>query len=410
MTDHAHPRATKPIRRIRQSSVWRLAALALCLGLLALVPSAMRASDHADPLSLDDPEANITDLFFFPKGDQMILIFNVRKALLNRPPYNLTPYDYVIHMDLTSPLKFGPDSNDKEEERARFAGNLARYGGTVLKPEGLHDDVTITLHLNDDTSLKDKSFKGLKDPDRIRIFTGVRNDPFIFPRFFNRDIIAMVMSIPMSSFPDGQRDFILWTSTYKSGKQLDHHGRSNRTQQIRFDALNTLPPQQHVAKIMEDYKFYSEAYNFLNGFKEVVPRGLLASMIQLLLLPRKYDMQPDVMIYSTRFKPGYPNGRLLTDDVGAITCAEGDCILQELSFIEGVEWPRQTTNFKPVLDDWPFLAEPVELTGEKPPPSKSIWPYVIGIVILNLIVSWIIVEILRRLVLRAFRRRPQPAT
>ena len=58
-----------------------LTHLTLFLALLALAPRAVEASDHADPMILEDPDANITGLFFFPKGDQMILILNVRRAL-----------------------------------------------------------------------------------------------------------------------------------------------------------------------------------------------------------------------------------------------------------------------------------------------------------------------------------------
>jgi hypothetical protein len=375
--------------------------LILLPALLVFAPPAIRASDHADPMALSDPEANITDLFFFPKGDQMIVIFNVRRALTAPRPYNLEPYDYVIHMDLTTPLRF--------DDPEGHAGERARYGGTVVNPDRIHDDVTITLHLKDDTSLKDKAFKGLKDPDRIRIYTGVRNDPFIFPRFFKKNIVAMVLSIPMSSFPDGQgeKGFILWVSTYKDGRQIDHDGRSNRTQQPRFDSLNTLSPSQHVAETMRLMAKWTGVLNFLNDFKEWQVKALVA-LIQNNLQMRKYDFVPDVMIYTTRFPVGFPNGRVLTDDVGAQTCATGDCILQEVSFIDG-GWPRQTTNYKPVLDEFPYLAEPVADMPEPPGPTSSIWPYIIGFIILNLIVSWAIVELLRRLVLHWFRGNPSTA-
>ena len=79
------------------------------------------------------------------------------------------------------------------------------------------------------------------------------------------------------------------------------------------------------------------------------------------------------MIYSSRFPAGYPNGRLLTDDVVATTCATGDCLLQELSFIEVDKdfWPRRTANDveKPLSDQWPFLAE--KWPDEKPMPQSA---------------------------------------
>jgi hypothetical protein len=370
--------------------VWALSALMLLAVLFALAPSFLRASDHADPMMLQEPESNITDLFFYPMGDQMILILNVRRALTNPKPYDLEPFEYAVHMDLTSAVSF------------EDAADRGHYGGKIMVPEMLRPDVTITMRLNNDTTLKDISFRGLRDPDRIRTFTGVRDDPFIFPRFFKRNVIAMVLSIPMSAFPEGQRDFILWGAAYKDGKLIDHQGRSNRTQQARFDALNTLPPSEHVAEIMRQQEKWNDRFVFLNGFKEWQPKAL-AALIQTNLQIRKYDLEPDVMIYSNRFPPGFPNGRRLLDDVGALTCQAGDCILQEISFIEG-GWPRQTVNDKPFLDEWPYLAEPWPDQQEAPPSTKSIWPYVIGIGLAVLIGSWGVVEIIRRSIWWLWRR------
>src|SRR6266571_233714 len=110
--------------------------------LAALVCVAVEASDHADPVVLTDPNANITGLFFFPKGDQMIAILNVRRSLTAPPPYELGPYEYVINMDLHSKVTLDD------------AGNNARYGGTVVNPGGISPDVQIKIHLNNDTTLK----------------------------------------------------------------------------------------------------------------------------------------------------------------------------------------------------------------------------------------------------------------
>jgi len=370
--------------------------LILFSALLLLVPRALRASDHADPMAPTDPDSNITDLFFFPKGDQMILIFNVRRATTKPTPYSLENYDYVLHMDLKTPVTF-------DDKRPGHEGDRARYGGTIVNSELIHDDVTIKLHLNNDATLKDKSFTGLKNTDAIRVYTGVRDDPFIFPRFFKKNIVAMVLSIPKSSFPDGQQDFILWGTTHKGGKQMDHVGRSSRTQQGRFNDLNFLPPSEHVTHLMELMKKWDMQQAFFNHFNDNMPKSL-AAVIQLNLQIRKYDLAPDVMIYSSRYPVGYPNGRVLTDDVGAQTCATGDCVLQELSFIEG-GFPRQTVNDKPFLEDFPYLAEPWPDSPEPVPSTDSFWPYVIGLVIIFMIVSWAVIEILRRLVLWLFHSR-----
>jgi hypothetical protein len=369
---------------VKSRVAWGLPGVIAAAVLFALTSSFLRASDHADPMALREPESNITGLFFFPKGDQMILILNIRRALIDPKPYNLAPFEYAVHMDLTSPLSF-EDPADR-----------GHYGGTIVVPERLHPDASIRVKLNDDTTLKNVSFTGLKDTDRIRVFSGVRDDPFIFPRFFRRNVISMVFGIPMSAFPQGQRDFILWGTTYKDGRQIDHVGRSNRTQQARFDALNTLPPHEHVKKIMELARKWDGVYRFFNGFDEWWSKSI-AGLLQYLIQIRKYDMQPDVMIYTDRFPPGFPNGRQLPDDVAALTCQAGDCILQELSFVEG-GWPRQTVNDKPFSDDWPYLAEPWPDQATSPM-AKSIWPYAIGLLLVLLIVSWGVVEIVRRLIL-----------
>src|SRR5262245_23258430 len=184
---------------MKRHLIWGLPALILLAVLFALAPSFLRASDHADPMALKEPESNITDLFFFPKDDQLIVILNIRRALRNPKPYNLYPFEYAVHMDLTSPVTF-----ENEADRGH-------YGGTIVAPERLRPDVSIRIKLNDDTTLKSISTSGLKVPDeRIRVFTGVRDDPFVFPRFFQRNIIAMVMSVPMAAFPEGQRDWIIW--------------------------------------------------------------------------------------------------------------------------------------------------------------------------------------------------------
>ena len=376
-----------------------LAALFVLIALM--LPTAPRASDHADPLNLTDPNANITGLFIFPKDDQYVLIFNVRKSLTNAKPYNLGAYEYVVNIDLTTPVTF-----DSAEDRAR-------YGGTVPIPDKLHPDVIIKVRLQDDTSLKSIEYTGLKNTDRIRTFTGVRDDPFIFPRFFKKNVISMVMSIPKSSFPDGQQDFILWGATYGNGKLSDRVGRSVRSQLPRYPLLNFYEPKDQVRELTKAKDFLDGVANFLNTKKEWWSQAI-AGLLEFTFQFRKYDLAPDVMIFTTRFPPGYPNGRQLADDVNAITCMTGDCLLQELSFVEG-GWPRAVVNDKPFLPDFPYLAEPFPDSPEKVI-TESIWPYVLPVLIVIAVLIWGLVEIvwrglrwLWRKLTRKFARKPAPA-
>jgi len=346
---------------MKRSVIW------IFLVLLAVIPQVALASDHADPVVLADPNANITGLFFFPKGDQMIAILNVRRSLTAAPPYDFEPYEYIINMDLHSKVTLDD------------AANNARYGGTVVNPGGISPDVQIKIQLNNDTTLKSKVITGLKNPESIRIYTGVRDDPFIFPRFFKKNVISMVLSIPNSCFPPGQQDWLLWGESTTDGVHSDHVGRSNRTQLVRYASIgkdkfvNDLPPNEHVPAIMKLMKKRDDFATCLKKYKET---SMIYPVYEQNFQMRKYDPVPDVMVYTTRNPPGFPNGRRLEDDVAHITCEIGDCVLQELSFIEG-GFPRATKNDKDFLADFPYLAEPWPSSPEMPAVTKSIWPTVI---------------------------------
>jgi hypothetical protein len=430
LTSPADPLVAVPARyaggvlSMKKTVAWILVHVICLAGVLALAPAVLKASDHADPVVLENPESNITGLFFFPKGDQMILIFNVRRALTAAGPFaDITPIEFVVHMDLHGPVTFTDPSD------------LAHYGGTVTNPEGLKSDVTIKFKLTDDLKPQGgyPSFEGLTNSAAIRVFTGVRDDPFIFPRFFKKNVISMAMSIPMSSFPEGQKDWMLWGSTYKDGVQLDHVGRSNRSQLARFDTLNPLPPTEHVAEIMKLMASTGKLYNTLNSYAQT---KAIAGLIQYVLLIRQYDVATDVMIYSNRFPPGFPNGRRLEDDIVGLTCATGDCILQELAFVEGKidkGYPRPVINDKPFLDDFPYLAEPWPVAAEAAPPKSVFTPAflmdIVGVlpelmrlggqfvgmpvVITGLIAvpvgSWAVIQFLLFLVRKLTRRKRRPA-
>lgn len=94
-------------------------------------------------------------------------------------------------------------------------------------------------------------------------------------------------------------------------------------------------------------------------------------------------------------------------------CVVGDCLLQELSSIEG-GWPRAVVNDKPFLPDFPYLAEPFPDSAEKVR-TESIWPYLIPVLIVFSILIWGLVEIVWRLLRWLWRKisgklhKPVPA-
>lgn len=369
-----------------------LSVVALWIALLSALafPASTFGSDHADPTNLQGPETNITDLFFFPHGDRMILIFNIRRALSSPPPYDLHPYTYQVNFDFTTPVDFSD------------AANKARYGGTVSSPADLKADATVSIRLKDDASLDAIEYSGLRNTEEITRFFGVRDDPFNFPRFFGVNAISMALSLPRNAFPDRQQDFILWGTTARDGQQIDHVGRSIRTQLPRFGFLNTIDPSKQAQALVERTDKTSGIYNFLKGNREWWSAAI-AELMETTFLIRKFDAQPDVMIYSDRFPAGYPNGRRVDDDVVAQTCSFGDCLLQDISFIEG-GFPRATHNDKPFLADFPFLAEPWPDKPPPPPPTRSLTPYIVAFVIILLLLSWALVEVTRRLLQRLWLR------
>jgi hypothetical protein len=340
------------------------AGMVLLSLVLLFFPKGLNSSDHADPINLEVLESGITDLFAFPDGDQLIVMLNVRRALTTPPPYQLVTFEFAIYMDVHSEVTF-----DNPAEKAR-------YGGSIKNPAGIKEDVTIKIRLNNDAKL-DKNFNngrpkydGLSNIDKIRVETGVFDDPFIFPRFFKRNVIAMILSIPFSSFPDKDgKDWIIWgTSTrLKDNVQIDHVGRSNRSQQGRFDFLNTLHPSQHVAAIKQHNETRARIERSLMQY---LPP--LVNAYQPLFKVRPYDQLPDVMIYSKRYPIKFPNGRNLEDDVALLTCEQGDCALVEGAVIDSPQWPRATENDKKFKKEFPYLADPWPTSPLPTPPNVGL--------------------------------------
>lgn len=327
----------------RSPQVLLIGLVAVVCALVSVAPGA-GASDHADPVVKywTPLDAGLTGLFVWPQGDRMVVVLAAHRGLATAPPYEVLPeITFKVHMDLDSVVTY-------DDEAIR-----ARYGGKVEDPAGIDPEVTITFRLDENAELVEHGFSGLRgDTSGFPVYAGVRDDPFIFPRFFGTNVVAMVTEIPFSAFPPGQRDWVIWGTTERDGDQVDHVGRSNRTQQGRLDFLNTVPVAEQVEAIHDRGHKTAEAQGFLNRY--LPPLG---AAFEILFAIRHYDDQPDVMVFTNRYRPGFPNGRRLTDDVAAITCSFGDCVLQEISYIEGDAYPRETTNDKEFLDEFPYLAE-----------------------------------------------------
>jgi hypothetical protein len=313
------------------------------LAALAMFASAVFASDHADPAVLARKEAGLTDLFFFPNGDDYIVMMNVFPKLSANPPYKLEGLEYRINFDLHTQVTFDN------------AADKARYGGTVVNAEGIKADKSIVYTLKNDGTFNSVQLNGFTAQNEIERYAGIRDDPFIFPRFFGFNTVAAVFAIPKSQFAN-QQNFVIYGECWEDGKLVDTVGRSNRSQNGRFQFLTDVPVAKQKEKIQKEFNFGTKVFNFLQ--RETWTQGIGALYHESLQL-YPYDLtNPDVMIFSTANPPGYPNGRFLTDDVAYISCQYGDCALMSLSYAESPQFPRATTNDKPFLPNFPFLAEP----------------------------------------------------
>ncbi|MEX2208513.1 MAG: hypothetical protein WEF50_20020 [Myxococcota bacterium] len=370
---------------------------AALLAAVLVAPSA-RASDHADPMSLNvfevqgEPEANITDLHAFivdefglpgrleplAKGNRLVISLCVRRSL--RPDeaelLDLAPYRFRVHLDLAPSVRFVDEKAAAGKTGAalvaaqRDLSMQALYGGVITHPERIVErallefDLRLARETDPSAELKGARAWGFlkgtqveevpfgqrpKDAKHIWVTAGLFDDPFIFPRFFRRNVVGVVASIPLdrvaSRWPDGTAPIVLWATTHADGKQIDHDGRSLRTQLPRFGHLNDKPPSAQERAIARVHA------------EPTLVEALLGSIVAPLFAHRHYDSVPDVMIYDLRKPARFPNGRRLEDDVAKTLADAGETLLLELAYAESREFPRATRNDKEFRPDFPYLAE-----------------------------------------------------
>jgi hypothetical protein len=333
------------------------------------------ASDHADPVppikqkGLDDGLIGLNGLYGFVDGDQMIVMINAGRALIDVPDDIATGMKdtlYKVHFDTHTPVTFDNP------------GQLQRFGGSIT-PEAwpnIAPDASITFRIKKDPKggvsagriilQSEPVATGLSDPSQIKYQVGLFDDPFIFPAFNNKNTVSMIASIPLAAFAGKPRNFVLWATAHRSnGTQFDHVGRAGRTQQPRLDILNTLPPSKQVPAIDEERNKNMMQQSLLKAVlnkevKNFINREL-STRIQQIFQIRRYDSDiPDVMILNLDRPIGYPNGNVPGDDVVRNTCIEGvgECQLWEIASFADPCLPRRTYPDKPLSNSLPFLGEP----------------------------------------------------
>ena len=290
--------------------------LFLALAVLSVwcaAPNAARASDHADTpqlISTGRHDARITDLFAFTRGNRLVLILDTNPAI----PASVTTYQWPSDLKLQIAI-----DNHSEVTFDNAKANRA-FGGSIVNPRGIREDVTFNFDFPGGTPrLK---VKGLKNggAKQIKLFAGLRDDPFIRGPQIGKNIAAIVIELPLNAVLGDSPTILLWGTARIgdfSGPAVEFVGRSLRSQLNEFLALNNFPPRLQRLKL---------------------------------------HMTPDVMIYNTSARAEIPNGRELTDDViDFVASIDPGPGAQNVLMTDA---PFPSANDKPFLSTFPYLAEP----------------------------------------------------
>lgn len=286
---------------------------------LLLSPSAatepVRASDHDDtPLlkQLGRHDARITDLYAFRRGERFVLVLCTNPAI---PP---SVKEYRFPPDLTLRIFLDNHSRVSYDDPVAYA----RFGGTVEQPAQISPDITLEVQFdpNGDPLLK---FDGLPEGQQhhVRLFAGLRDDPFIRTPRIGRNVAAVVIELPLDAVLRSGPTVLVWATSHVpdvAAPMADHGGRSLRSQFLPNMQLNTMSPadQATIMGVVPDVVIY----NFL------------------------FDLLRDAT---------FPNGRELTDDVIALVPDVPAPGLQP-----GEPPNRSTTNDVTFLESFPYLAPP----------------------------------------------------
>ncbi len=291
-------------------------ASVLCAAVLvwtASVPSP--AADHGDTpllIQIGRHDARLTDLHVFTSGANLVL------SLATNPAIPVSATSYTFPSDLT--LRILIDRHSRVTFEDSEAVRL--FGGTIENPEAVRPDLTLTITF-DETGAPSLDVRGLgrRARERIQLFAGLRDDPFINGLRSGRNVAAIVLEMPLAdilrSHGDGNSTILVWAKSdvpNVNGPDDEHAGRNLRSQVAGNDELNGLDPSDHWMKM---------------------------------------GVVPDAVIFDTSRPAGFPNGRLLTDDIIDILGNDGDPMV----FTNPVA-AAPTANDRPFLATFPYLAAP----------------------------------------------------
>lgn len=271
-----------------------------------------QASDHADTPALaaiPRHDARLTDLHAFTNGADLVLAVSTNPMI----PTSATSYTWPSDLSITIHI----DNNAKVDHSDPA---FALFGGKIHKPNKIKSEVELTVTFPG--GIPTLSTDGIESCDvgAIQLFAGLRDDPFIRGPRQGRNIAALVLQLPVDAVRKGNKPMLIWATSKVAAATFaspiaEHVGRSFRSQLLFNDAMNTQTPSDQATSL--------EAA----GLEPI----------------------PDVMVLDLALPVGFPNGRLLTDDVVDIV---GDPASQ------ANDTPFPTANDLPFLPAFPYLALP----------------------------------------------------
>lgn len=283
-------------------------AVAYCVGvcLTGFPAFVVLAADHADTpflIANDRPDARITGLHAFARGDDLVVAVSMNPAI----PASAT--EFVFPSDLQIDINIDVNANV-------IADSTDLLGGEILDDD-IMQEVRYRVTFDDEGEPRIRTIPE-DGPDPTDVFVGLRDDPFIRTPRIGRNVASIVVEVPLEKLLEDQSTILVWaTATLDDADLQELAGRAVRNQFGRVDAngnnencLNLFHPKDH---------------RFACG------------------------QEPDVIIYDTDFFASFPNGRELEDDVNHIAN-------DQPIFFDPTE--TATENDVPFLAEFPYLAPP----------------------------------------------------
>ena len=152
----------------------------------ALAASTAMAADHADsPTLAADPTTDITDVFSWMDGSNVVLIMDVNPAATNASKFSNAAL-YTFHTSSTA--KYGMAGTDTDI--------ICQFDPTQKISCWVRSGGSTTDYVNGDAS----TTAGIKSASgKLKVFAGLRDDPFFFNLDGFKDAVADVESPPITT-------------------------------------------------------------------------------------------------------------------------------------------------------------------------------------------------------------------